>query len=243
MVEPVQTSGQLIRFADDEESGLFCSIWDTCANLLTWVFDSIAALFSCGTEESPPLNPAPKPPTPVPVLPTSAPAAPEVPPVSYKPTWEELIPMRTRDVKRIFRQLPFLGPELTKQCILDYFLSCKSSFKPGRSIGGNLSVFIEFMDTLLIDGNEPLFENLSEEILANPMIFYRNNCALVEDFPEIDFSRSVMIGDSLSDMIFGKQLGMITVFIDGKEEEIIKEEYIDYKFGSLYEFATYLRMH
>lgn len=32
-------------------------------------------------------------------------------------------------------------------------------------------------------------------------------------FPEIRFNKSVMAGDSLSDMIFGKRLGMVTVFI------------------------------
>jgi histidinol-phosphate phosphatase family protein len=33
-------------------------------------------------------------------------------------------------------------------------------------------------------------------------------------FPEISFRRSVMIGDSISDMQFGKRLGMFNVFID-----------------------------
>jgi histidinol-phosphate phosphatase family protein len=34
-----------------------------------------------------------------------------------------------------------------------------------------------------------------------------------KQFPEIRFNRSVMAGDSLSDMIFGKQVGMKTVLI------------------------------
>jgi histidinol-phosphate phosphatase family protein len=34
-----------------------------------------------------------------------------------------------------------------------------------------------------------------------------------QDFPAIDFERSVMIGDSDSDIAFGKQLGMKTVFV------------------------------
>ncbi len=38
------------------------------------------------------------------------------------------------------------------------------------------------------------------------------------DFPQIDFSKSVIIGDSNSDMDFGKRLGMTLVFIEGKEE-------------------------
>ena len=34
------------------------------------------------------------------------------------------------------------------------------------------------------------------------------------DFPDIDFSRSLMIGDSASDMIFAEKLGMSRIFID-----------------------------
>lgn len=33
------------------------------------------------------------------------------------------------------------------------------------------------------------------------------------DFPEIDFKKSVMVGDSLSDILFGKRNGMYTAFI------------------------------
>lgn len=34
-----------------------------------------------------------------------------------------------------------------------------------------------------------------------------------QDFPEIDFAKSIMVGDSLSDMEFGKNAGMINVFV------------------------------
>lgn len=34
------------------------------------------------------------------------------------------------------------------------------------------------------------------------------------DFPEIDATTSVMIGDSLSDIEFGQRLGMMTIFIE-----------------------------
>ncbi len=46
------------------------------------------------------------------------------------------------------------------------------------------------------------------------------------DFPEIDFQRSVMVGDSISDIEFGQRLGMFTVHISGKkdEEELLKEK-------------------
>lgn len=43
------------------------------------------------------------------------------------------------------------------------------------------------------------------------------------DFPDIDFSRSVMIGDSLTDMQFGHRAGLQTVFI-GKVTDENREE-------------------
>jgi histidinol-phosphate phosphatase family protein len=54
-------------------------------------------------------------------------------------------------------------------------------------------------------------------------------------FPEVDFSRSIIVGDSLSDMAFGKNLGMYTVLIEGKGEEI-KPELIDAHFEGLQMF-------
>jgi len=58
-----------------------------------------------------------------------------------------------------------------------------------------------------------------------------------KDFPEIDFSKSIIVGDSLSDMEFGKKAGMNTVFIS---EENKKDERIDLHFRSLIEFALSL---
>lgn len=40
-----------------------------------------------------------------------------------------------------------------------------------------------------------------------------------QDFPGIDFRRSVMVGDSWSDMEFGQRLGMFNVLVVNKEEE------------------------
>lgn len=40
----------------------------------------------------------------------------------------------------------------------------------------------------------------------------------VADFPEISAATSVLIGDSLSDIEFGRRLGMLTVFIEGDPE-------------------------
>ena len=55
-----------------------------------------------------------------------------------------------------------------------------------------------------------------------------------EEFPEIDFSKSIMVGDTDSDIQFGKNLGMKTVRI--KTIEPIKIE-ADYTFNSLIELS------
>ena len=44
-----------------------------------------------------------------------------------------------------------------------------------------------------------------------------------KDFPEIDFKKSIIVGDSVSDMEFGKKAGMITVFIGN-----IQNKFTDY---------------
>ena len=57
------------------------------------------------------------------------------------------------------------------------------------------------------------------------------------DFPDIDFNKSIMVGDSLSDMEFAKNAGMIGVLID--HNNLMRSNSIC--FESLYEFAKYLR--
>ncbi len=43
-----------------------------------------------------------------------------------------------------------------------------------------------------------------------------------KDFPEINFEKSIIAGDSLSDMVFGFDLGMQTVLVETNTEEIEK---------------------
>lgn len=61
------------------------------------------------------------------------------------------------------------------------------------------------------------------------------------DFPEIDFEKSVMVGDSDSDIEFGKRLGMKSVWIDHREVSEKKRLQIskqaDLTLSSLAEFA------
>lgn len=43
------------------------------------------------------------------------------------------------------------------------------------------------------------------------------------DYPDIIFSNSVMIGDSLSDMLFGRACGMETVFVNDSQISVTQE--------------------
>lgn len=62
-----------------------------------------------------------------------------------------------------------------------------------------------------------------------------------KDFPEIDFRKSIMAGDTLNDMKFGKNMKMITVFI-GTDKKTISANYriIDYAFPKLTDFRYFL---
>jgi len=55
-----------------------------------------------------------------------------------------------------------------------------------------------------------------------------------EDISTINFKQSIMIGDSMSDMEFGRNAGMKTIYIS---EEITENDKIDFNFKSLNEFV------
>ncbi len=65
--------------------------------------------------------------------------------------------------------------------------------------------------------------------------------AAKRDFPDMNFEQSIMVGDSLSDIQFGQQLGMRTVWIEGKAEDhhLIEAIHPDFRFKSLYDFAEF----
>lgn len=64
-----------------------------------------------------------------------------------------------------------------------------------------------------------------------------------QQFPDIDFSQSLMVGDTLSDMQFGYRLGMQTVLITTSPEDVARvdgQEFpVDYRCGSLAEIMPF----
>lgn len=64
-----------------------------------------------------------------------------------------------------------------------------------------------------------------------------------QDFPAIDFSRSIMVGNNISDMEFGRNAGMYTVFLTTTNpEQELPHPAIDMAFSSLYDFAKHLQL-
>ncbi|TKK68667.1 HAD-IIIA family hydrolase [Ilyomonas limi] len=59
-----------------------------------------------------------------------------------------------------------------------------------------------------------------------------------ELYPQIDFGKTIMVGNKLSDMRFGRNAGMFTVYIATTNPEIaLPHELIDARFDTLYAFA------
>lgn len=59
-----------------------------------------------------------------------------------------------------------------------------------------------------------------------------------QDFPDINFADAVMVGNTLSDMQFGKTLGMQTVFIPSTRPDIpFPHPLIDQRYQNLLQFA------
>jgi len=60
----------------------------------------------------------------------------------------------------------------------------------------------------------------------------------MNDFPDIDPQKSVMVGDTISDMMFGKSSGLKTILIT---QDILTDKdtlkYTDQQFGSLFEMS------
>lgn len=62
------------------------------------------------------------------------------------------------------------------------------------------------------------------------------------DFPEIDFAKSIMVGNKPSDMFFGRNAGIYTVFLATTNPEVLfPHPAIDFRFNSLIAFAENIK--
>lgn len=64
----------------------------------------------------------------------------------------------------------------------------------------------------------------------------------VQDFPDIDLNKAIMIGNTISDMQFGRNLGVHTIFLPTTRPEVdLNDERIDAVYDSLIAFANDLK--
>ena len=83
----------------------------------------------------------------------------------------------------------------------------------------------------------PSLDNKDPLRKPNPGMAYRAK----KDFPMIDLARAVMVGNKMSDMSFGKNAGMYTVYIASTNPEApFPHPDVDLRFHSLLEFANHL---
>jgi D-glycero-alpha-D-manno-heptose 1-phosphate guanylyltransferase len=72
----------------------------------------------------------------------------------------------------------------------------------------------------------------------NPGMAFR----AIQDFPDIDPSKSIMVGNKPGDMRFGRSAGMFTVFVKTTNpQQVFPHPDIDQVYPSLYDFATALQ--
>ena len=63
----------------------------------------------------------------------------------------------------------------------------------------------------------------------------------IKDFPAIDPDKAIMIGNTISDMKFGRNLGVKTIFLPTNHPEVnLHDEHIDAVYNSLIDFADTL---
>jgi len=62
-----------------------------------------------------------------------------------------------------------------------------------------------------------------------------------QDYPSIDFTKTIMVGNSPGDMEFGRNIGATTIFLNTTNSFINKsDERVDYCFATLLDFAKTL---
>jgi len=62
------------------------------------------------------------------------------------------------------------------------------------------------------------------------------------DFPDLDLNKSIMVGNSMSDMEFGRNIGATTIFVTTTNPSVNRaDKNIDLVYDSLLDFATALQ--
>ena len=156
-------------------------------------------------------------------------------PYDYVKKWEEFfflegsleaIQMLSKKFKRIILVTNQQGvaKQLMSQADLDFIHA--QMLKEVRKFGGKLNALYAATELVANDKNGMRKPNIGMAKKAQ------------KDFPEIDFAKAIMVGDSATDMQFGKNAGMITVFVgDETKLQEIENMCVDIFCTSLKDFA------
>ncbi len=159
-------------------------------------------------------------------------------PNDYVKAWDEFYFLEgvldaLKDLSKIFRRIIIVtnqqgvGKELMTKDDLEFIHA--EMLREVRKYGGRIHAIYTATDLKEKDVNQ----------MRKPGIGMAKRAR--KDFPEIDFSKSIIVGDSASDMEFGKTAGMITVFAGDKNKLSNDEkQLVDNYCESLKDFASLL---
>lgn len=156
-------------------------------------------------------------------------------PNDYVKKWEEFFFLHgaleaLKDLSAVFKRIVIVtnqqgvGKALMTQEDLQFIHD--EMLKEVRKYGGRIHAIYAATDLVENDTRQMRKPNIGMALKAK------------KDFVEIDFAKSIMVGDSVTDMQFGKSAGMYTVFVgDAKKLSDNQKLVIDYYCESLSEFA------
>ena len=155
----------------------------------------------------------------------------------YIHTWEEFVfypgvkealKIFTQKFGRIFIITNQRGVAKGLTKLEDLEIIHKNMIKEFAKVGGKIDKIYYSID----------FNDESESRKPNPGMGLQAK----KDFPEIDFSKSIMIGNTLSDMKFGRNLKVAAnIFLPTTSKEVdLKDRDIDFVFKDLISVATAL---
>lgn len=162
-----------------------------------------------------------------------------------------------RLLKRYVRnwdEFEFLPGVLEAIPVLNRFFSKTVVITNQRGIGlGLMSIDeLKHIHHRLISEVESMGGHIDKIYFCDKQLGEKPNCRKPEpymaveakkDFPEIDFTSSLMVGDQPSDILFGRKLGMKTVWIPNEVGMIWDEKAFrpDHTFPALMELAKYIQ--
>lgn len=160
-------------------------------------------------------------------------------PNDYVKKWDEFVFLEgtldaIRELSHIFKRIIIVtnqqgvGKGIMTQADLDFIHD--EMLKEVRKHGGKVNAIYAATDLVAADTKQ----------MRKPLTGMAKQAK--RDFPEIEFEKALMVGDSISDMQFGRNAGMKTIYVGHHYDELNDKDkaLIDMHFVSLGEFMNSL---